>query len=167
MLCWLGFRSWDDEWRILVDAIACHRQALYPSSSTSWGIPTVHLLSMTLPMPCTHASDSQGASMISAGCGQVFFLKPGMYYYQLGIHTNQQLNLISLTLSSHPMWLFSLNRTKDFCMMTKAFELLEHAANHSPARAKVRFDAAVSWAREAHRREIGRASCRERVLVAV
>ena len=36
--------------------------------------------------------------------------------------------------------------------MTEAFELYEHAANHSPASAKIRFDAAVIWAREAHRR---------------
>ena len=35
-------------------------------------------------------------------------------------------------------------------MMTQAFELFEHAANHSPASAKDRFDAAVRWAREAH-----------------
>ena len=36
--------------------------------------------------------------------------------------------------------------------MTEAFETYEHAANHSPASAKIRFDAAVIWAREAHRR---------------
>ena len=35
-------------------------------------------------------------------------------------------------------------------MMTKAFELYEHAADHSPASVKRRFDAAVEWAREAH-----------------
>jgi tetratricopeptide (TPR) repeat protein len=38
-------------------------------------------------------------------------------------------------------------------MMTKAFELFEHAADHSPASANDRFDAAVGWAREAHRRD--------------
>ena len=38
-------------------------------------------------------------------------------------------------------------------MMTEAFELFEHAANHSPASAKDRFDAAVTWAREAHQRD--------------
>ena len=37
-------------------------------------------------------------------------------------------------------------------MMTKAFKLFEHAANHSPASARDRFDAAVRWAREAHLR---------------
>ena len=35
-------------------------------------------------------------------------------------------------------------------MVTKAFELFKHAADHSPASAKDRFDAAV---RNAHRRE--------------
>ena len=38
-------------------------------------------------------------------------------------------------------------------MMTKAFELFEHTADHSPASAKGRFDAAVKWAREAHSRD--------------
>ena len=38
-------------------------------------------------------------------------------------------------------------------MMTKAFELFEHAADYSPASAKDRFDAAVRWAGNAHRRE--------------
>ena len=38
-------------------------------------------------------------------------------------------------------------------MMTKAFELFAHAADHSPASAKDRFDAAVGWAREAHCRD--------------
>ena len=42
---------------------------------------------------------------------------------------------------------------ESLCMMTKAFELFEHAADHSPASAKDRFDAAVRWARNAHRRE--------------
>ena len=37
--------------------------------------------------------------------------------------------------------------------MAEAFELFEHAANHSPASAKGRFDAAVTWAGEAHRRD--------------
>ena len=38
-------------------------------------------------------------------------------------------------------------------MMTDAFELFEHSANHSPASAKDRFHAAVIWARKAHRRD--------------
>ena len=38
-------------------------------------------------------------------------------------------------------------------MMTKAFELFKHAADHPPASAKDRFDAAVRWARNAHCRE--------------
>jgi hypothetical protein len=38
-------------------------------------------------------------------------------------------------------------------MMTKAFELFEHAADHSLASAKDRFDAAVRWAGKAHRLE--------------
>ena len=38
-------------------------------------------------------------------------------------------------------------------MINKAFDLFEHAADHSPASAKDRFDAAVRWAREAHRRD--------------
>ena len=35
-------------------------------------------------------------------------------------------------------------------LMTKAFELFKYAADYSPASAKNRFDAAVSWARNAH-----------------
>ena len=35
---------------------------------------------------------------------------------------------------------------------TKAFQLFEHAANHSPASAKYQFDAAVTWATAAHSR---------------
>ena len=38
-------------------------------------------------------------------------------------------------------------------LITKAFELFEHAADHSSASAKIRFDAAVIWAREAHYRD--------------
>ena len=38
-------------------------------------------------------------------------------------------------------------------MMTKAFELFEHAADHSPAGAKDRFYAAVEWALEARHRD--------------
>ena len=38
-------------------------------------------------------------------------------------------------------------------VMKEAFELFEHAANHSPASAKDRFGAAVTWAREAHHRD--------------
>jgi hypothetical protein len=38
-------------------------------------------------------------------------------------------------------------------MMTKAFELFERAADHSSASANGRFNAAVRWAREAHRRD--------------
>ena len=38
-------------------------------------------------------------------------------------------------------------------MMTKGFELFKHAADHSPASAKDRFLAAVTWARNAHHRE--------------
>jgi hypothetical protein len=38
-------------------------------------------------------------------------------------------------------------------MMTKAFELFEHAADHFPASANNRFNIAVRWAREAHRRD--------------
>ena len=37
--------------------------------------------------------------------------------------------------------------------MTKAFELFEHAADHSPAGAKARFEVALRWARSAHRLE--------------
>ena len=45
------------------------------------------------------------------------------------------------------------NESLYWCMMTKAFELFEHAADHSPAGAKDRFDAAVRWAKNAHHRE--------------
>jgi tetratricopeptide (TPR) repeat protein len=38
-------------------------------------------------------------------------------------------------------------------MTTKAYELFEHAADHSPSGMKRRFDAAVEWAGEAHRRD--------------
>ena len=38
-------------------------------------------------------------------------------------------------------------------MMTKAFELFKHAADHSPANAKDWFNAAIIWAGEAHRRD--------------
>ena len=38
-------------------------------------------------------------------------------------------------------------------LMTKAFDLCTHAADHPPASAKDRFNAAVTWAGNAHRRE--------------
>ena len=38
-------------------------------------------------------------------------------------------------------------------MMTTAFELFKRAADHSPASAKDRFNAAVTWARNAHQRK--------------
>ena len=38
-------------------------------------------------------------------------------------------------------------------MMTKAFELFKHAADHFPASARDRFDAAVTWARGANCRD--------------
>ena len=76
----------------LEEAITCHRQALtlrphgHPGRSFS--------LNNLAKMPCPLALSNQGTTMICWMQSSIS-LKPRIYY-QLGIHTNQQLSSLSL-----------------------------------------------------------------------
>jgi hypothetical protein len=120
-----------------------------PSSTCSdpTDILIVHFLSATLPVPCTLALSNQRATVICWMQSNIF-LKPRLYY-QLSIQAIQQLNTLSLPSFSSNVILIVSKLDENLHMMTKSFELFQHASDHSPASAKDRFDAAVRWAREA------------------
>ena len=130
----------------LEEAISCYCQALalrprgHPDRSS-----TLHNFATTMSTRFQQSGNKDDLLDAAKYVSEARDLLPTSHPYQstFGFHLAFilliQCDIVELDESRH--------------MMIKAFELFEHAANHSPASARDRFDAAVRWAREAHLRE--------------
>ena len=123
----------------LEEAITCHRQALalrpqgHPNRSFSLGI-LANALYTRFEQSRSHNDLLDAVKYLS----EAKTILPTGHPSQSKIESS--LSSIFLIESDVSEWDESLH------MMTKAFEVFNHAADHSPANAKDRFHAAVIWA---------------------
>ena len=139
---------WEDseEWMIfLEEAITCHRQALalrphgHPYRSSS-----LYNLANAVSTRFKQLRITEDLEDAVKYLSEAKHILPTDHPFQLTVGSSLA--------SIHLIQCDIVPKSDKNLYKTKAFELFDHAANHSPASAKDRFHTAVLWAREAHLR---------------